>query len=375
MDAAYQHFTSADFVCDDAFLKHQLTPTDQSTHFWAEWLQKNADKKEDWEQAVHLLEAVRLGLSDYTRTYLSEEAEARLLARILATNAQVTKAETTLTLPLWRSPWLLGAAAACLALVLVFSMWYRRTSSAAGASYEEQVALLPATKTEVVNPSPQPKKVSLPDGSQVWLAPQSRLSYAPDFNREHRTLYLVGEATFDVTKNPAKPFYVFAGKVVTKVLGTRFVVKAYEQAGDVVVQVEQGQVSVYRRATQDLRPTRQALDGVLLQPNQQVVFSLESEQFTKTIVDRPALLPAGKHTVVSFVFDETPVVSVLERLKATYGIDIIYNAELLADCQLTASLTEETLFQKLDVITQSIGASYEVVEGQVIITGRGCKNQ
>jgi transmembrane sensor len=45
---------------------------------------------------------------------------------------------------------------------------------------------------------------------------------------------------------------------------------------------------------------------------------------------------------------------------------------VLKDCQLTASLTDEPLFQKLDVIVQSIDASYEVVEGQIVISANGC---
>lgn len=376
MRSTYQHYSPTDFVCDDAFLKHQLEPTAQSAQGWEEWLQANPHKREDWQQAVRLLEAVRLGLTSYARTYLSEEAESYLLACIRATNRQAGYEEEGVTpvIPIWQKSWLRIAAAASVALALGVGLWLNRYPADAGYSYREQIAQLPPAKTEQVNLSNQIREITLPDGSQVWLKPQSRISYAPNFGQDDRSIYLSGEATFEVTRNPKKPFYVFSGKIVTKVLGTRFVVKALENADNLVVQVQHGQVSVYRHTSKDVKLPRQALDGVLLQPNQQVIFSRRNEQFTKSIVEQPALLPTTIPVENSFVFEETPVVEVLERLKAAYGIDIIYNAEVLEDCELTASLSDESLFQKLEIIAQSIGATYEIVEGQVIFTAKGCKN-
>ncbi len=90
----------------------------------------------------------------------------------------------------------------------------------------------------------QHKEVTLPDGSKIWLNEQSSLTYEPDFNKEkERHVELRGEAFFEVTKNPKKPFIIKAGKTQTQVLGTSFNVKSCSEGGNVAVAVFTGRVS------------------------------------------------------------------------------------------------------------------------------------
>ncbi|MBD2700209.1 FecR domain-containing protein [Spirosoma sp. BT702] len=367
----YESSRIIQFVCDDAFIKHQLAPTRQSTQFWDDWFAQHPDQRSDWEQAVTLLKAVQTGLSDYSRTYLSEEAQAQLLDRILATN----RAESAPIIPRsrWQTGWFYWSAAACLLLAIGISYWYVKPANSPSSFYQQQSARLEETSTERINSGQKPEIVRLPDGSLVVLAPQSRLRYPASYGQQERSVFLLGEATFDVLKNPRKPFYVYADKVITRVLGTRFIVRSFDRDPQVVVQVQQGHVSVYKgpSATEQLtsNKTRQ---GVLLLPNQQVVFSRETETFTKTLVDTPQRIDTKQPVPVSFVFDETPVARVFATLEKAYGIDIVYDDDVLEHCQLTASLTEESLFQKLDVIVQSIDASYTLVDGQVVINAKSC---
>ncbi len=370
MQKNHKIFTATDFVCDEAFLHHYLTPTAVSEQYWAQWLQNYPDQKADWVLARQLVEAVQVGLSDYARTYLSEEAEALLLTRILATNKQAQS--VTPVRPLWKNTWVYGAAAACFLLAAGYGLYSIEHSNP--SVYQQQVATLAQPPIEKANSGKKSQLVRLPDGSTVVLAPQSQLRYPTDYGQQNRTVYLQGEATFDVAKDAQKPFFVYAGEVVTKVLGTTFVVRSFERDAKVIVTVKQGQVSVFKgQPATNPNPSGRAIEGVLLQPNQQVVFSRETETFVKTLVSAPKLISnTPQHAPISFVFDETPVIAVFDKLKKAYGIDIIYNADVLKDCQLTASLTDEPLFQKLDVIVQSIDATYEVVEGQIVISANGC---
>lgn len=50
--------------------------------------------------------------------------------------------------------------------------------------------------------------VVLPDSSKVWLNSATTLTYDSDFNKKGGKVTLSGEAFFDVSKNPAKPFIV-----------------------------------------------------------------------------------------------------------------------------------------------------------------------
>ncbi len=366
MQKNFQQYSIIDFVGDDDFLKHHLHPTSESSQFWEDWQLQNPSKKSVFLEAQRLFEAVRLGLSEYARTYLSPEAEANLLARIRLTNESNNLFEKPIV-SIWRNKWTVSAAAASVLLLLGVFFWKLQTDPV--SPYYQQIALLNKSVIEKNNVDFKPQLIHLLDGTAVLLSAKSRLSYSENFGSENRIVYLDGEATFDVAKDPSKPFYVYANELITKVLGTKFKITAYEKGKDVVVTVQHGQVSVYRNEKSE----KNSLKGVLLLPNQQVVFARQSEQFNKTIIREPQIVALNNKEIINFDFDETPVYEVFERLKKAYNIDIIYNSEILKDCQLTASLTDESLFQKLDIITKSIGASYETVEGQIVITSKGCK--
>ncbi|RKD92404.1 FecR family protein [Mangrovibacterium diazotrophicum] len=69
----------------------------------------------------------------------------------------------------------------------------------------------------------QSDSLLLPDGSVIFLSPETELSYDNRFNTERRKVTLVrGNAFFKVARNPEKPFIISSGAIKTKVLGTSF---------------------------------------------------------------------------------------------------------------------------------------------------------
>ncbi|KAA0988906.1 FecR family protein [Dyadobacter aurulentus] len=398
MTTDYTYFSIIDLAVDEAFLQHYLDPDLASNQFWNNWLIDNPEKRGDWEEARKLVEAVLLGLTDYTRIYLSEEAEEALLQRIWATNhsvlpqpnaAQPNAAQPNAAQPNAARP---NAAqpnkgkvipltirkqsrvlAACVVLaVLAGGYWLIRHNNTANSIYDKQVSTLQDPLIEKTNSLSEPQLIYLPDSSTVLLFPASKMSYPTTYGNQIRNIYLSGKADFDVRKNPERPFLVYANEIITKVLGTSFQVSAFEKDADIVVKVQSGQVSVYQEkeyVTSDQQHSEKA--GVLLLPNQQVVFKRTGEQFNKAIVENPVLLPATP--AGAFVYDETPVLQVLKEIEVAYGVDIVYSDELLQSCELTANLSEEPLRGKLDILCRSIGATYEIVDAQIIITSKGCK--
>ena len=240
--------------------------------------------------------------------------------------------------------------------------YHRRTTQA-------ELALL-----ERINSGDKPLLVNLPDGSSVTLRPGGRLSFPTRFDPARREVYLKGEAFFEVTKNPKQPFFVYANELTARVLGTSFNVRAYETDPEVVVTVKTGRVSVFL-SSDVARGTQQASrerEGIVLTPNQRVVFSRGEIRMKTSLVEQPALL-AETIDRQSFEFNDTPAPQVFAALSRAYGIPIVCDEELLRACTLTASLTDEPLFEKLTLICQGIDARYEVVDGQVVITSRGCR--
>jgi transmembrane sensor len=86
--------------------------------------------------------------------------------------------------------------------------------------------------------------VQLSDGSQVQLAPDSRIIYSQDFGVTTREVEIDGEAIFTVNPSSSVPFVVLSRGTRTQVLGTRFGVRAYQSDTVVQVAVESGRVRV-----------------------------------------------------------------------------------------------------------------------------------
>lgn len=94
-----------------------------------------------------------------------------------------------------------------------------------------------------ITPKGKRSKISLPDGSQVWLNADSKLTYTEDFGEKKRELSLTGEAFFDVVKNPDKPFIIHVDKASVRVLGTSFNVKSYSSDASIETSVVSGKVA------------------------------------------------------------------------------------------------------------------------------------
>jgi ferric-dicitrate binding protein FerR (iron transport regulator) len=220
------------------------------------------------------------------------------------------------------------------------------------------------------NTTHQVQAFGLPDGSRVTLQPGSSLRYAVELAGARREVYLEGEAFFQVHKNPARPFLVFTNQVVTTVLGTSFDVKAYPGSAQALVAVREGKVSVQPReaAQLDATPTHPAKGGVLLLPNQQVVYSVASHHLQKELVAKPAVLVPQV-----FEFEERPVAEVLAALEKAYGVPIRYDKQKLAGCTVSITFYNEPLFEKLDLLCKSLGASYSLADTEVTIHSAGCQ--
>lgn len=93
-------------------------------------------------------------------------------------------------------------------------------------------------------PAEKKLMVNLPDGSTVTLNRNTALSYRKDFGKESREVKLTGEAFFDITADPEKPFVIDAGKASVKVIGTSFNVITNNSEAGVEVFVKTGKVLV-----------------------------------------------------------------------------------------------------------------------------------
>ena len=86
----------------------------------------------------------------------------------------------------------------------------------------------------------------------------------------------------------------------------------------------------------------------------------------------PVVLNQHKENLTEMHFDETPVSEVLSMLQKAYDIEINFQKEALSGCVLTSSFYEEGLYDRIDVICTAIGATYQIVDAQIVIESQGC---
>jgi len=163
---------------------------------------------------------------------------------------------------------------------------------------------------EINVPNGQSISVKLADGTVVWLNSGSQLIYPSEFSSKNRVVKLTGEGFFEVEHNKKSPFIVLSGTVKTKVLGTKFNVKAYPNESKRISLLEGG-VEVSTGNNEEIIQ--------LLEPNQQVEISLTGN-IKKTRVNTFVL---SQWTQGELFFDYETLENIAIALQRKYNVNII----------------------------------------------------
>ncbi|OGX84197.1 hypothetical protein BEN47_16565 [Hymenobacter lapidarius] len=274
----------------------------------------------------------------------------------------------------WHTPALRWAAAAVVTLGLgVAGLATRQpTASPRPASGREAAVQVRTARGWVTctNATRRPAQVLLADGSTVALQPGSRLRYPRRFAGPDRWVELSGEAFFEVAHDAAHPFRVRTAQLETTVLGTSFTVRAFPGQAEAAVMVRTGRVRVVANAVADAQKTGRAHAGILLLPNQQVVYSPAVRELRRELVAQPAVLQPQALT-----FTERPVTEVLASLQTAYGVPILYDGAALASCTVSLAFGQESLDDKLSLLCKTLGATYERAHEKIIFRSRGCRGE
>lgn len=253
-------------------------------------------------------------------------------------------------------------------VLLIIGCWYFLSGPESVAHlFEENLITTPGV-IEVKNTSDKPQQIPLEDGSVVILKKNSSLSFPEHFGAKNRLVYLHGEAFFKIKRNPDKPFIVSTGNLVTQVLGTSFTIKSYDDARSIEVRVASGRVSVYEKSEKSARNS----NGVILTPNQRIVFDKRSRKMELSIVEQPAVILKRSLAEMPFVFSEAPFKDALSVLEKAYGIDIVIESNIPDTCLFNGDLTDLAMFEQLDLICKSVNATYERRGTTVFVQGAGC---
>lgn len=206
------------------------------------------------------------------------------------------------------------------------------------------------------NPTGKNMLIVLPDNSKVWLGAGSTLNYPKQFDGDTRELSLSGEAFFDVTKNPDKPFIIRTGEIYTKVLGTSFKIEAFEGSAP-VVSVSTGKVRVEREYEGKVK------ELAVLVPGEQVTWNPREKTAVRAAVDTAEVLEwkDGKQTFNDVSLQE--IATVLERW---YDMEITISDAELKEMHLYTSLTNGTPIEKIMEVLAATGSFQYEIKGRTI---------
>jgi ferric-dicitrate binding protein FerR (iron transport regulator) len=238
-----------------------------------------------------------------------------------------------------------------------------------GNNYNEIVAKR-GTKTKII----------LPDGSQVWLNSDSKLSYGARFNDTIREVSLEGEAYFDVIKDKKRPFVVMTNALNIRVLGTAFNIKSYAQDATIETTLIRGIIEVRKNnepvtkkivLTPNEKLVYNKLEALLVRPNNEqntIAKKLESLSITtlsKNIPDSSRVETAWIYG--RLVFDGDSFETLAEKMERWYNIKITIQNQSISNNRFSGVFEKENVeeaFKALQLITMF---KYDIHDNEILI--------
>lgn len=183
--------------------------------------------------------------------------------------------------------------------------------------------------------------LKLSDGTLVWLNSGSSIKYPDTFTGDERTVFLKGEAYFEVESNAQKTFIVETSSLSVKATGTKFNVSGYTSAEETEVTLISGKVEV------SLPANNKTVHDFQLEVNQHFLFnkikgttSISEEDTYKYIAWKDGKL----------IFRNEPLSQVVAKISRLFNVDIEIKGEEIQNYSFTATFQDESLEEILKLL-------------------------
>jgi transmembrane sensor len=287
-------------------------------------------------------------ISPNERNLLKTKLKSKIDEKI---NTEISVVESKAITSAYRSSrfmWLKVAAV----LVLVFGIIF--LYSRQFELQTEKIVEIPAIENRIwTNPLGKLSKITLPDQSVVWLNTLSTIEYNTNFGIEHRNIKLKGEAFFDVKHDPSKPFIIQTPRLVTRVLGTSFNVKAYPDDVHEEITVETGKVEIAKSETTD---TLRQIDHFLRLSASESARYNSSENYLQ--VSRIDVSNVRSWINGNIYFQNTELWEIAKTIERMYDVKISFANASLKKQKVTFKQKAENLKITLDALSYITGMEY-----------------
>jgi ferric-dicitrate binding protein FerR (iron transport regulator) len=192
-------------------------------------------------------------------------------------------------------------------------------------------------------------KLTLPDGTIVWLNAESSIRFPVAFDGNERKVFITGETFFQVAKDKTKPFRVVTNNNITvEALGTQFNVNAYNNEPFVAATLAEGSVLVTGGQTENI-----------LKPGQQAQIKPGSFQISTADIDE---VTAWKNN--QFKFKNTAVDNIMRQIERWYDANVVYEDSI--SLHLNATIGRDVPVSKLLHIFEETNEIHFKIEGKKI---------
>jgi transmembrane sensor len=180
------------------------------------------------------------------------------------------------------------------------------------------------------------REVRLDDGSTVYLRKGAILEFPRKFKKDIRKVSLTGEAFFEVTHDPSKPFVIDAETTEIQVVGTSFTVSTSKDSVELIVKT--GRVN--------FTPDADAGKKTMVVAGERAVYG--SGSISKQANTDPNF---NAWQTKKLVFQRTQLSQVVATLGDYYGINIVFKKEdaaQLSAADFTDTFNDQSLDSVLD---------------------------
>lgn len=229
--------------------------------------------------------------------------------------------------------WIVSASAAVILLLIISGIFLFSKKST------------PEQYNTIMVPAGQRINLILSDNTNLWLNANTKFQYPTEFAKDNRTVFLDGEAYFEVSENKEKPFIVKTGQGDVHVTGTAFNVEAYSRFSNFNTSLFEGGVDIYKDDTK----------LVSLRPNEKG--SLENNQLMiSTITDSDIYL--WRNGLIAF--KDKGLEEILSTLEKYFAVDIQIRTDKLPQHTYTGKFRQtDGVEYALRVLQRSIRFTYE----------------
>jgi transmembrane sensor len=353
-----------EFILSESFRNYVLKKDKGDIAYWNNWIHTHPDQEEEFYKAATVL-GVLLKARKRPVLISKDEALKELLGKIESNN----RLPGQNTSRLFANKWIRAAAVVFVVLSLAFIFKYIFT----------QRSVNDGAFCEIVVPIGEKSQIILPDGTHIWINSGSRFVYPATYGVNNRSVFLEGEAYFDVTKYKKMPFIVKTKDVKVRVLGTAFNVKSYNSDKTVETTVVRGLVKV--SGISDCKTS------ILVNPDEKAVFMKDPGQRyaglpgppNKAVYGKPGIQPlivvkANAEAVTCWkdqllVFTDETFEDMVVKMERWYNIRITITDPTLKTERFNGKFVHnETVYQVLEAVKLTTPIDYKVRDNEIIIT-------